>query len=67
VPVVIRTKRDYADAAGDGTSRDVDRVATVLWRSTGRTVLTDPIWSERCSPSTLIGAEAFSRAADFAR
>jgi L-ascorbate metabolism protein UlaG (beta-lactamase superfamily) len=33
--------------------------ATVLVEIDGRHVLTDPIWSERCSPSTLVGPKRF--------
>ncbi len=33
--------------------------ATVLVEIDGRRVLTDPIWSERCSPSTLVGPKRF--------
>jgi L-ascorbate metabolism protein UlaG (beta-lactamase superfamily) len=33
--------------------------ATVLIEIDGRRVLTDPIWSERCSPSTLVGPKRF--------
>lgn len=33
--------------------------ATVLVEIDGRRVLTDPVWSERCSPSTLIGPKRF--------
>lgn len=33
--------------------------ATVLVEIDGRRVLTDPVWSERCSPSTLVGPKRF--------
>lgn len=33
--------------------------ATVLVEIDGRHVLTDPVWSERCSPSTLVGPKRF--------
>ena len=33
--------------------------STVLVEIDGRRVLTDPIWSERCSPSTLVGPKRF--------
>lgn len=33
--------------------------ASVLVEIDGRHVLTDPIWSERCSPSTLVGPKRF--------
>ena len=33
--------------------------STVLVEIDGRRVLTDPVWSERCSPSTLIGPKRF--------
>jgi L-ascorbate metabolism protein UlaG (beta-lactamase superfamily) len=31
----------------------------VLVEIDGRVVLTDPIWRERCSPSTLVGPKRF--------
>ena len=33
--------------------------STVLVEIDGRHVLTDPVWSERCSPSTLVGPKRF--------
>ncbi|HVE70826.1 MAG TPA: MBL fold metallo-hydrolase [Thermoanaerobaculia bacterium] len=33
--------------------------ATVLAEIDGRNILTDPIWSKRCSPSTLVGPKRF--------
>ena len=33
--------------------------ATVLVEIDGKRVLTDPVWSERCSPSTLVGPKRF--------
>jgi L-ascorbate metabolism protein UlaG (beta-lactamase superfamily) len=59
VPVVARTKRDYATPPSTGLRATWIGWATVLVEIDGRTVLTDPIWSERCSPSTLIGPKRF--------
>jgi len=59
VPVVARTAHDYASAPASGL-----RVTWIGWSSVlveidGRRVLTDPVWSERCSPSTLVGPKRF--------
>jgi len=59
VPVVIRTKSDYLTPPATGLRATWIGWATVLVEIDGRTVLTDPIWSERCSPSTLIGPKRF--------
>lgn len=55
VPVVRRTRADYANAPASGLRATWIGWATVLIEIDGRRVLTDPIWSERCSPSTAVG------------
>lgn len=59
VPVVLRTARDYAAPPASGLRATWIGWATVLVEIDGRVVLTDPIWSERCSPSTLVGPKRF--------
>ncbi len=55
VPVVHRTAADYATAPPSGLRATWMGWATVLIEIDGRRVLTDPIWSDRCSPSTMVG------------
>jgi L-ascorbate metabolism protein UlaG (beta-lactamase superfamily) len=55
VPVQHRTTRDYATPPASGLRATWIGWSSVLLEIDGHTVLTDPIWSERCSPSTLIG------------
>ena len=55
VPVMQRSARDYVTAPGSGLRATWMGWATVLIEIDGKRVLTDPIWSERCSPSTLVG------------
>jgi len=57
VPIVRRTARDYTVAPH--LRATWMGWATVLVEIDGRVVLTDPVWSERCSPSTLIGPKRF--------
>ena len=57
IPVVARTAADYA-------THPPLRATWIGWASVlleidGKIVLTDPIWSERCSPSTLVGPKRF--------
>jgi L-ascorbate metabolism protein UlaG (beta-lactamase superfamily) len=59
IPVVTRTARDYATPPASGLRATWIGWASVLVEIDGRVVLTDPIWSERCSPSTLIGPKRF--------
>jgi L-ascorbate metabolism protein UlaG (beta-lactamase superfamily) len=55
VPVVFRTKSDYAS----GLRATWMGWSSVLVEIDGRRVLTDPVWSERISPSTLLGPKRF--------
>jgi L-ascorbate metabolism protein UlaG (beta-lactamase superfamily) len=59
IPVVRRTAADYASAPKSGLRATWMGWSTVLVEIDGRRVLTDPIWSERCSPSTLVGPKRF--------
>jgi L-ascorbate metabolism protein UlaG (beta-lactamase superfamily) len=59
IPVVGRTVRDYATPPASGLRATWVGWATVLVEIDGRVVLTDPIWSARCSPSTLVGPKRF--------
>jgi L-ascorbate metabolism protein UlaG (beta-lactamase superfamily) len=59
VPVVRRTARDYATPPASGLRATWIGWASVLVEIDGKVVLTDPVWSERCSPSTLIGPKRF--------
>ncbi len=57
VPVVFRTASDYASAPALRVTWIGH--ATTLIEIEGRRVLTDPIWSERASPSTWVGPRRF--------
>jgi L-ascorbate metabolism protein UlaG (beta-lactamase superfamily) len=59
VPIVRRTARDYATPPASGLRATWIGWASVLVEIDGRVILTDPIWSERCSPSTLVGPKRF--------
>ena len=59
IPVERRTTADYAAAPASGLRASWIGHASTLVEIDGRRVLTDPIWSERCSPSTLAGPKRF--------
>ncbi|MEO8191869.1 MAG: MBL fold metallo-hydrolase [Acidobacteriota bacterium] len=59
VPVVRRLKSDYSSPPASGLRATWIGWSSVLLEIDGRIVLTDPIWSERCSPSTLVGPKRF--------
>ena len=59
IPVIARTASDYATKPASGLRATWIGWASVLVEIDGRVVLTDPIWSERCSPSTLVGPKRF--------
>lgn len=59
LPVVVRSAADYAAPPASGLRATWIGHATTLVEIDGQRVLTDPIWSERCSPSTLAGPKRF--------
>lgn len=59
VPIVGRTAADYAAPPASGLRATWIGWSTVLVEIDGHRVLTDPIWSERCSPSPLVGPKRF--------
>ncbi|MDP9191962.1 MAG: MBL fold metallo-hydrolase [Acidobacteriota bacterium] len=59
VPVVRRTTKDYLVPPASGLRATWIGWSSVLVEIDGRRVLTDPVWSERCSPSTLVGPKRF--------
>ena len=59
IPVVRRTAADYAAPPSSGLRATWMGWSSVLVEIDGRRVLTDPVWSTRCSPSTLIGPKRF--------
>jgi L-ascorbate metabolism protein UlaG (beta-lactamase superfamily) len=59
IPVQPRTARDYATPPRSGLRATWIGWSSVLVEIDGQRVLTDPVWSERCSPSTLIGPKRF--------
>src|SRR5215470_12770279 len=59
IPVEARTRRDYEDGPATGLRATWIGHATVLLEIAGHRVLTDPVWSERVSPSTLVGPRRF--------
>ncbi|HLL85069.1 MAG TPA: MBL fold metallo-hydrolase [Longimicrobium sp.] len=58
-PVVPRTAADFATPPASGLRATWIGHASVLVELDGRRVLTDPIWSDRCSPSTWAGPKRF--------
>jgi L-ascorbate metabolism protein UlaG (beta-lactamase superfamily) len=59
VPVVFRKASDYATPPASGLRATWIGWSSVLVEIDGRRVLTDPVWSERISPSTLLGPKRF--------
>jgi L-ascorbate metabolism protein UlaG (beta-lactamase superfamily) len=59
VPVIDRSTRDYATPPASGLRATWIGWASVLVEIDGRRVMTDPVFSERCSPSTLVGPKRF--------
>jgi L-ascorbate metabolism protein UlaG (beta-lactamase superfamily) len=59
VPVQKRTPADYASPPASGLRATWMGHATTLVEIDQRRVLFDPIFSERCSPSTLVGPRRF--------
>jgi L-ascorbate metabolism protein UlaG (beta-lactamase superfamily) len=59
IPVSRRTAADYAVAPASGLRATWIGHATVLLEIDGQRVLTGPIWSDRCSPSILVGPKRF--------
>jgi len=55
VPVERRTAADFVAPPLDGLRLTWLGHATTLVEVEGRRVLLDPLWSERCSPTTLLG------------
>ncbi|MFO0582168.1 MAG: MBL fold metallo-hydrolase [Anaeromyxobacter sp.] len=58
-PLVARTAADYATPPGSGLRVTWIGHATALVELDGARVLTDPVFSDRCSPSTLVGPKRF--------
>jgi len=59
IPVEARRTADYETPPSSGLRATWIGHATVLVEIAGRRVLTDPVWSERVSPSTLAGPRRF--------
>ena len=59
IPVIKRVAGDYSSPPASGLRATWIGWASVLVEIDGRIILTDPVWSERCSPSTLIGPKRF--------
>jgi L-ascorbate metabolism protein UlaG (beta-lactamase superfamily) len=59
IPVIKRTRSDYATPPASGLRATWIGWASVLVEIDGKIVLTDPVWSERCSPSTIAGPKRF--------
>ncbi len=59
IPVVARATSDYAKPPASGLRATWIGWSSVLVEIDGRIVLTDPVWSERCSPSTIVGPRRF--------
>jgi len=59
VPVISRSAGDYATPPASGLRATWIGWSSVLVEIDGKVVLTDPVWSRRCSPSTLVGPKRF--------
>jgi len=59
IPVVDRSSSDYATPPPSGLRATWIGWASVLVEIDGHRVLTDPVFSERISPSTLVGPKRF--------
>jgi L-ascorbate metabolism protein UlaG (beta-lactamase superfamily) len=59
LPVVARSTADYASPPASGLRATWIGHASTLVEIDGHRLLTDPIWSERASPSTLVGPRRF--------
>lgn len=59
IPVAVRTGADYATPPASGLRATWIGHASVLVEIDGARVLTDPIWSDRASPSRLAGPRRF--------
>jgi L-ascorbate metabolism protein UlaG (beta-lactamase superfamily) len=59
IPVAMRDAADYAKGPESGLRATWIGHASTLIEIDGRRVVTDPIWSERCSPSTWLGPKRF--------
>jgi L-ascorbate metabolism protein UlaG (beta-lactamase superfamily) len=59
IPVVMRDAADYVTPPESGLRATWIGHASTLVEIDGRRVVTDPIWSERCSPSTWLGPRRF--------
>ncbi len=59
IPIVRRHAGDYATPPPSGLRATWIGWASVLVEIDGRIVMTDPVWSERCSPSTRVGPGRF--------
>jgi len=58
-PVVVRAAADYAMPPASGLRATWIGHASALVEIDGQRLLTDPVWSERASPSTLVGPRRF--------
>ncbi|MGE5413340.1 MAG: MBL fold metallo-hydrolase [Syntrophomonadaceae bacterium] len=60
-PILVEARRtaDFESPPASGLRATWIGHATVLIEIAGRRVLTDPVWSERVSPSTLVGPRRF--------
>lgn len=59
IPVAFRSAKDYAQAPPSGLRVTWMGHATALVEIDGRRIMTDPMFSERCSPSTWVGPKRF--------
>ena len=59
IPVVARRGSDFDTAPESGLRATWIGHATVLLEIDGARILTDPVWSERVSPSSLVGPRRF--------
>jgi L-ascorbate metabolism protein UlaG (beta-lactamase superfamily) len=58
--VIARSAADYATPPATGLRATWFGHASVLLELAGRRVLTDPVWSERCSPFGFVGPRRFA-------
>ena len=59
IQIIARSSKDYERGPASGLRATWIGHASTLIEIDGRRVVTDPIWSQRCSPSTWVGPKRF--------
>lgn len=59
LPVLLRQSADFAAVAGSGLRITWFGHSSLLVEIEGKRLLLDPVWSERCSPTRVVGPKRF--------